>query len=90
MCKSMHVTGLRLQLVWRVPARFTFYGIQQGVCTDRDIANNQRSVHTLSKHALSRDCRHIERINVGVGVRAEKSDDISYLRLKARFMHNKL
>ena len=60
------------------------------VCTDRDIANNQRSVHTFSKHALSRDCRHIERINVGVGVRAEKSDDISYLRLKARFMHNKL
>jgi len=69
----------------------TFYILWDttGVCTDRDIANNQRSVHTLSKHALSRDCRHIERINVGVGVRAEKSDDISYLRLKARFMQNR-
>jgi hypothetical protein len=70
----------------------TFYILwnKTGVRTDRDIANNQRSVHTLSKHALSRDCRHIERINVGVGVRVEMSDDISYLRLKARFMHNKL
>lgn len=70
----------------------TFYILWNttGVRTDRDIANNQRSVHTLSKHALSRDCSHIERINVGVGVRAEKSDDISYLKLKARFMHNKL
>ena len=43
-----------------------------GICTDRDIANNQRSVLTLRKHALSRDCRHIERINVGVGVGAEE------------------
>jgi hypothetical protein len=70
----------------------TFYILWDttGTRTERNIANNQRSVHTLSKHALSRDCRHIERINVGVGVRAEKSDDISYLRLKVRVMHDKL
>jgi hypothetical protein len=70
----------------------TFYILWDtaGVCTNSDIANNQRSVHTLSKHALSRDCRHIERINVGVGLSAEKSDGISYLRLKVRFMENNL